>query len=235
VQRILLDLKKVLPPLWLWAGLGLGGLLGLAGLRRRPTGVYLTQVLIMGLGAMALEVIILILCQIHLGCSIGRWACSSPRSWRAWGPEAPGECAWPHRGGPRRWRWPPARGAGFSGPAPGPGPAAPGRFRLPAPRACPADCLPGHPVWRRICRGRRVFFSKQSVAAASPRHPLAGRPVLCRGPPWRHPRVFGIKPGGPAGLGPRAGPPGRGPVSGVGHDFAVGVNSPKFKVQSPRL
>jgi spermidine synthase len=66
LHKILLDLK-VLPPLWLWAGLGLGGVLGLAVLRRRPTGVYLTQVLVMGLGAMALEVLILILCQIHLG------------------------------------------------------------------------------------------------------------------------------------------------------------------------
>jgi spermidine synthase len=66
VKEVLLSLKKIPPP-WLWAGLGLSGLLGLAGLRRRPNGVYLAQVLIMGLGAMALEVIVLILCQIHLG------------------------------------------------------------------------------------------------------------------------------------------------------------------------
>jgi spermidine synthase len=66
VKEVLLALKKI-SPLWLWSGLGLAGLLGLAVLRRRPNGVYLAQVLIMGLGAMALEVIVLILCQIHLG------------------------------------------------------------------------------------------------------------------------------------------------------------------------
>jgi spermidine synthase len=66
VKEVLLALKKI-SPLWLWTGLGLAGLVGLAVLRRRPNGVYLAQVLIMGLGAMALEVIVLILCQIHLG------------------------------------------------------------------------------------------------------------------------------------------------------------------------
>jgi spermidine synthase len=66
LHKVLLALKR-LPPLWLWAALGLGAFWGLAFLRRRPTGVYLAQVLIMGLGAMALEVLILILCQIHLG------------------------------------------------------------------------------------------------------------------------------------------------------------------------
>jgi spermidine synthase len=66
LQKVLLALKR-LPPLWLWAALGLGGVFGLVFLRRRPTGVYLAQVLIMGLGAMALEILFLILCQIHLG------------------------------------------------------------------------------------------------------------------------------------------------------------------------
>lgn len=66
VDRILLDLKR-LPPWWMGAALTLLGISGLAVLRRRPTGVYLVQVLVMGLGAMALEVLILILCQIHLG------------------------------------------------------------------------------------------------------------------------------------------------------------------------
>jgi hypothetical protein len=66
LDRLLLDLKG-LPSGWVWAALGLGGLLGLAVLRRAPTGVYLSQVLVMGLGAMALEFLILILCQIHLG------------------------------------------------------------------------------------------------------------------------------------------------------------------------
>jgi len=66
LDQILLKLKR-LPPGWVWLALGLAGVLGLAVLRRRPTGLYLAQVLIMGLGAMALEVLILILCQIHLG------------------------------------------------------------------------------------------------------------------------------------------------------------------------
>jgi spermidine synthase len=66
VKKVFLTLKSWSPP-WLWGTLGLTGLLGLAFLRRRPNGVYLAQVLIMGLGAMALEVIVLILCQVHLG------------------------------------------------------------------------------------------------------------------------------------------------------------------------
>ncbi len=66
LKDFLLTLKG-LPPLWPWAGLGLAGVLGLAVLRRRPTGVYLAQVLIMGLGCMALEILILVLCQVHLG------------------------------------------------------------------------------------------------------------------------------------------------------------------------
>ena len=66
LHKVLLVLKQ-LTPLWAWAVLGLGGVFTLVFLRRRPTGVYLAQVLIMGLGAMALEVLVLILCQIHLG------------------------------------------------------------------------------------------------------------------------------------------------------------------------
>jgi len=58
---------KGLPPGWVWGGLGLAAVLGLVFLRRRPTPVYLSQVLIMGLGVMALEILVLILCQIHLG------------------------------------------------------------------------------------------------------------------------------------------------------------------------
>ncbi|MGQ9687475.1 MAG: hypothetical protein ACUVXF_01620 [Desulfobaccales bacterium] len=65
-REVLLALKGT-PPLYLWGCLGLAALLGLAGLRRRGGGVYLAQVMVMGLGTMALEVIILILCQIHLG------------------------------------------------------------------------------------------------------------------------------------------------------------------------
>lgn len=66
VKEALLALKG-LPNLWLWAALALIAALLLGLLRRRPSGVYLAQVLIMGLGAMTLEVIVLILCQIHLG------------------------------------------------------------------------------------------------------------------------------------------------------------------------
>jgi spermidine synthase len=66
LKEILLALKR-LPPVWPWAGLGLLGLLGLVCLRRRPTGVYLAQVLVMGLAGMALEVLVLVLCQVHLG------------------------------------------------------------------------------------------------------------------------------------------------------------------------
>jgi spermidine synthase len=66
LKEILFTLKH-LPPLWPWAGLGLLGLLGLVGLRRRPTGIYLAQILVMGLADMALEVLVLVLCQVHLG------------------------------------------------------------------------------------------------------------------------------------------------------------------------
>jgi hypothetical protein len=66
LPKILLKLKS-LPPSLVWVALGLLGIISLLVFRRRPTGVYLAQVLVMGLGAMALEVLILILCQIHLG------------------------------------------------------------------------------------------------------------------------------------------------------------------------
>ena len=66
LKRVLLALKS-LPPLWPWAILGMVGMAGLAVLRRRSTGVYLAQVLVMGLGTMALEILILVLCQVHLG------------------------------------------------------------------------------------------------------------------------------------------------------------------------
>ena len=63
----ILPALKGLPPIWPWAILGLAGVVSLLLLRRRPTGVYLAQVLVMGLGSMALEVLILVLCQVHLG------------------------------------------------------------------------------------------------------------------------------------------------------------------------
>jgi spermidine synthase len=66
LKEVLQSLKS-LPPLWPWATLGLVGVLGLISLRRRPTGVFLAQVLVMGLGSMALEVLVLVLCQVHLG------------------------------------------------------------------------------------------------------------------------------------------------------------------------
>jgi spermidine synthase len=66
LKKVLFTLKN-LPPLWPWAGLGLLGLLGLVILRRRPTGVYLAQVMVMGLAGLALEVLVLVLCQVHLG------------------------------------------------------------------------------------------------------------------------------------------------------------------------
>lgn len=56
-----------LPGVWLTVTLILGAALAALFLRRRPTGLYLTQVFTMGLGTMALEVLVLVLCQIHLG------------------------------------------------------------------------------------------------------------------------------------------------------------------------
>jgi spermidine synthase len=64
-KDILLFLKG-LPPAWPWGFLCLGLTLCLV-LGRRPGPRYLLQVFIMGLGAMTLEITILILCQIHLG------------------------------------------------------------------------------------------------------------------------------------------------------------------------
>ena len=66
LKGVLLGLRG-LSPLWPLTILGLTGVLGLIFLRRRPTGVYLAQVLVMGLGCMALEVLVLVLCQMHLG------------------------------------------------------------------------------------------------------------------------------------------------------------------------
>ena len=66
LKKVLMALKS-LPPLWPWVILGMVGMAGLALLRRRSTGVYLAQVLVMGLGTMALEILILVLCQVHLG------------------------------------------------------------------------------------------------------------------------------------------------------------------------
>ena len=66
LKEALLALKRF-PLGWVWGALGLIAGLGLVFLRRRPTPVYLSQVLIMGLGTMALEILVLILCQIHLG------------------------------------------------------------------------------------------------------------------------------------------------------------------------
>jgi spermidine synthase len=66
LKEIFLTLKN-LPPVWPWGSLGLLGLLSLVCLRRRPTGVYLAQVLVMGLAGMALEVLVLVLCQVQLG------------------------------------------------------------------------------------------------------------------------------------------------------------------------
>ena len=66
LKEVLLALKS-LSPVWPWIILGLGGVAGLIFLRRRPTGVCLAQVLVMGLGGMALEVLVLVLCQVQLG------------------------------------------------------------------------------------------------------------------------------------------------------------------------
>lgn len=66
LREMLLGLGA-LPPLIPWVAVGLGTMvLGLL-VRRRPGPLYLYQVLVMGLGAMALEIIVLILYQIHLG------------------------------------------------------------------------------------------------------------------------------------------------------------------------
>jgi spermidine synthase len=66
IKEVLLALKGV-PPFPAWAALALGTLLLAALLRRRPGPLYLYQVLVMGLGTMALEIVVLVLYQIHLG------------------------------------------------------------------------------------------------------------------------------------------------------------------------
>ncbi|MDP3182265.1 MAG: hypothetical protein Q8M54_05540 [Desulfobaccales bacterium] len=66
LKEILPALKSV-PPFIFWAALGLITLILISFLRRRPGPRYLYQVLVMGLGTMTLEIVVLILYQIHLG------------------------------------------------------------------------------------------------------------------------------------------------------------------------
>ncbi len=66
VGRLLLALKH-LPACLLWALLGLATLILAVALRGRPGPLCLYQVTVMGLGTMALEILMLILYQIHLG------------------------------------------------------------------------------------------------------------------------------------------------------------------------
>jgi spermidine synthase len=66
VKEVLLALQK-LPPLVPWAALVLATVLAGAGVRRRPGPRALYQVVVMGLGTMALEILLLILYQIRLG------------------------------------------------------------------------------------------------------------------------------------------------------------------------
>jgi spermidine synthase len=66
LKGALLFLKR-LPGWLLWAGLGLWTVLALVFLPRRPGPRYLYQVLVMGLGTMGLEILVLVLYQIHLG------------------------------------------------------------------------------------------------------------------------------------------------------------------------
>ena len=58
---------KHLPAYLLWVALGLATLILAAALRGRPGPLCLYQVTVMGLGTMALEILVLILYQIHLG------------------------------------------------------------------------------------------------------------------------------------------------------------------------
>ena len=62
----MLALKR-LPAYLPWALLGLATLILAAALRRRPGGLCLYQVMVMGLGTMALEILVLVLYQIQLG------------------------------------------------------------------------------------------------------------------------------------------------------------------------
>ncbi len=66
VKEALLALQK-LPPLIPWAALALAALLAGVSLRRRPGARSLYQVVVMGLGTMALEILVLVLYQIRLG------------------------------------------------------------------------------------------------------------------------------------------------------------------------
>ncbi|MHB9074344.1 MAG: spermidine synthase [Desulfobaccales bacterium] len=66
VKEVLLGLQK-LPPAAPWAALALATVLVGAGVRRRPGLGALYQVMVMGLGTMALEILVLILYQIRLG------------------------------------------------------------------------------------------------------------------------------------------------------------------------
>ncbi len=66
LKEMLLTLKR-LPPFSLWAALALIILLPVLVVRQRPACRYLYQVVVMGLGTMSLEIVVLILYQIHLG------------------------------------------------------------------------------------------------------------------------------------------------------------------------
>ena len=66
VKDALLALQK-LPPAVPWAALALATVLAGAALRRRPGPRALYQVVVMGLGTMALEILVLVLYQIRLG------------------------------------------------------------------------------------------------------------------------------------------------------------------------
>ena len=66
VKDALLALQK-LPPAVPWAALALATVLAGAGFRRRPGARSLYQVVVMGLGTMALEILVLVLYQIRLG------------------------------------------------------------------------------------------------------------------------------------------------------------------------
>ena len=66
LKEILLTLQRL--PVYLpWAVLSLVALLLVVFLRRRPQPTYLCQVVVMGLGTMALEILVLILFQVYLG------------------------------------------------------------------------------------------------------------------------------------------------------------------------
>jgi spermidine synthase len=66
LKEALFSLQK-LPPAVPWAALALASILVGAALRRRPGPRFLYQVVVMGLGTMALEILVLVLYQIRLG------------------------------------------------------------------------------------------------------------------------------------------------------------------------